>query len=252
MNQPVLSTDSEERKGTPLFSGCLNYFPLALAAVARVSKRGNDKHNPGEPLHWSRENSADHADCIARHLIDLETTSAAGEYEDAAALAWRALAQLQILEERRLGQPPSRGSRVGTTPTTEPSAAPRMRVVYVAHPLGEEVVQREANRQLAQQYVGAIAAGGCAPIADWITISRAWGDEDRRKEGLEIDVTLVERCDELWLCGPRVSPGMRVEAIRALEKGIVVRDMTELAPDLICGYAQYGGVVGSLKELEAL
>lgn len=108
----VLPTDSQERKRIPLFSGVMNYFPLALAAVARVSKRGNDKHNPGQPLHWSRGKSNDHADCIARHLIDLETLNADGEYEDAECLAWRALAILQELEERRLGKPPSRGSRV--------------------------------------------------------------------------------------------------------------------------------------------
>ncbi len=109
---PVLPTDSDERKEIPIFSGVMNYFPLALAAVARHSKRGNDKHNPGQPLHWSRAKSADHADCIARHLIDIETVSAkTGEYEEAQALAWRALAALQLLEEKRLGRGPSRGSR---------------------------------------------------------------------------------------------------------------------------------------------
>ncbi len=107
----VLPTDSEERKQIPLFSGCLNYFPLALAAVARVSKRGNDKHNPGQPIHWARGKSMDHADCIARHLLDIETINAQGEYEDAMALAWRALAKLQELEEARLGKPMSRGSK---------------------------------------------------------------------------------------------------------------------------------------------
>ena len=111
--EPVLPTDSEERKEIPVFSGVLNYFPLAIAAVARVSKRGNDKHNPGEPLHWARSKSTDHADCIARHLIDVETLDPnSGEYEDAAALAWRALAKLQELEEARLEKAPSRGSQV--------------------------------------------------------------------------------------------------------------------------------------------
>jgi len=109
---PVLPTDSEARKQIPIFSGVMNYFPLALAAVARVSKRGNDKHNPGEPLHWSRDKSPDHADCIARHLLDYDTLDAATmEYEDAQALAWRALALLQVLEEKRLSKPISRGSR---------------------------------------------------------------------------------------------------------------------------------------------
>lgn len=110
---PVLSLDSDERKATPIFSGVLNYFPLAIAAVARLSKRGNDKHNAGQPLHWARDKSTDHPDCIGRHLIDIETLDASGEYEDAAALAWRALAKLQELEERRLGKPLSRGCTVG-------------------------------------------------------------------------------------------------------------------------------------------
>ena len=110
----VLPIDSEERKQIPIFSGVMNYFPLALAAVARVSKRGNDKHNPGEPLHWARGKSMDHCDCIARHLIDVETLDAkTGEYEDAQALAWRALAKLQELEEDRLGKAVSRGSKIG-------------------------------------------------------------------------------------------------------------------------------------------
>jgi hypothetical protein len=112
MPPPVLPTDSEERKHIPIFSGLLNYFPLACAAVAKWSKRGNDKHNPGQEMHWARGKSMDHSDCIARHLIDVETLDpTSGEYEDATALAWRALAKLQELEEKRLGAPMSRGSR---------------------------------------------------------------------------------------------------------------------------------------------
>jgi hypothetical protein len=113
MTIPVLPTRSEERKKVPIFSGVLNYFPLAIAAVARLSKAGNDKHNPGQTMHWARGKSMDHEDCIARHLIDIETVDpATGEYEDAKALAWRALAKLQLLEEKRLNKPTSRGSQL--------------------------------------------------------------------------------------------------------------------------------------------
>ena len=82
------------RKATPIATGVLDYFPLALAEVARVSKAGNDQHNPGQPLHWDRTKSLDHADCIARHLIDRGTMDTDGQ-RHTAKVAWRALALLQ-------------------------------------------------------------------------------------------------------------------------------------------------------------
>lgn len=94
------------RKDLPLFSGCLMYFPQALLAVSNHSKKGNDKHNPGQPLHWSRDKSKDHADCIARHLVDIGTNwdemdPETGSYH-ATALAWRALALLQTVLEKQI------------------------------------------------------------------------------------------------------------------------------------------------------
>ena len=121
----VLSADSAERKLTPIYSGVLAYFPLAIAAVARVSQRGNDKHNPGEPLHHSRNKSSDHKDCIARHLCDVDTYNPAlAEYEDAASLAWRALAHLQELEEKRLGKGLPPGARDDSKPAASSQQAP--------------------------------------------------------------------------------------------------------------------------------
>jgi Domain of unknown function (DUF5664) len=100
----MITEDSKERKDTPIFSGVLQYFPDALAAVARLSKYGNDKHNPGEPLHWSREKSTDHGDCVVRHQMHYDKIEPdSGEYH-ATMVAWRALAQLQLLEEQR-GRP---------------------------------------------------------------------------------------------------------------------------------------------------
>ena len=86
--------DAQERKNLPVTSGVLDYFPLALLEVAHVSKVGNDQHNPGEPLHWARNKSTDHADCILRHLIDRGKIDA-DLVRHSAKLAWRALALLQ-------------------------------------------------------------------------------------------------------------------------------------------------------------
>lgn len=95
-----LPITSDARKNIPLATGLLDYFPDALAAVARLSKIGNDKHNPGEPLHWSREKSSDHADCIMRHMLDRGTVDEDGELHDVK-VAWRALAQLQVALEKQ-------------------------------------------------------------------------------------------------------------------------------------------------------
>lgn len=89
-----LPTDWGVRKAIPIATGVLDYFPLAMAEVAKCSKAGNDQHNPGQPLHWAKEKSTDHADCIVRHLIDRGTVDTDG-VRHSAKVAWRALALLQ-------------------------------------------------------------------------------------------------------------------------------------------------------------
>ena len=89
-----LPTDPEERKACPIASGCLDYFPLALAAVAHVSQVGNQQHNPGQPLHWDRSKSTDEADALVRHLLERGKLDSDG-LRHSAKVAWRALALLQ-------------------------------------------------------------------------------------------------------------------------------------------------------------
>lgn len=106
---------SAERKQYPMATGLLDYFPDALAEVAHVSWLGNQKHNPGLPLHWSREKSADHDDCVVRHMATRHGLD--GTVLHLAEAAWRALAGLQIaLEEKhRLSLPPG-----AKAPPTQP------------------------------------------------------------------------------------------------------------------------------------
>lgn len=98
-----LPTDSAARKGIPFATGCIDYFPDALAAVAALSLAANTKHNPGQPLHWSREKSSDHPDCIARHLAERGTYDPDDGFLHDVKLAWRALANLQVVIEKRHG-----------------------------------------------------------------------------------------------------------------------------------------------------
>lgn len=108
----TISIESSVRKGTPITTGLIDYFPAALAAVAVVSKHGNDKHNPGEPLHHARSKSNDHADAIARHLIDRGLIDPETGMRHSAELAWRALALLQVELEEAGEAPLPRGATI--------------------------------------------------------------------------------------------------------------------------------------------
>lgn len=87
----VLPEDSAERKTYPLHTIIAGYFPSALAEIAHHSYVNNEVHNPGQPLHWSRNKSNDHLEAAMRHLIE----------DDLVGAAWRVLAALQLrLEEQ--------------------------------------------------------------------------------------------------------------------------------------------------------
>lgn len=90
----MLPTNKQDRKERPIATGVLGYFPDAIAEVAYVSYVGNQQHNPGQPMHWARHKSTDHADCVARHLIERGTIDDDG-LRHTAKVAWRALALLQ-------------------------------------------------------------------------------------------------------------------------------------------------------------
>jgi hypothetical protein len=97
--KPKLATDPKARKAAPMDRGLLRYFPKALAYVAEVSRIGNEQHNPGQPMHWAKEKSTDHGDCIVRHQCEAGTFDA-DKVRHSGKVAWRALAQLEIeLEE---------------------------------------------------------------------------------------------------------------------------------------------------------
>lgn len=85
LTKSILPDDSQERKTFPVYSGCVKYFPDALAAVSKRSYIGNNQHNPDKPLHWDRSKSGDELDALERHIIQ-------GDWD---CVAWRALAHLQ-------------------------------------------------------------------------------------------------------------------------------------------------------------
>lgn len=102
-----LPTDAAARKAVPIYSGFVKYFPRAMAAVAQLSRVGNEQHNPGKPLHWDRSKSGDELDAATRHLLEAGTVDTDGE-RHSTKLAWRAMANL----EKELEQEEQKANRV--------------------------------------------------------------------------------------------------------------------------------------------
>ena len=101
------------------------------------------------------------------------------------------------------------------------------KVVYLAHPLGSGE-DREQNRANAARWVAWVTlAYNVAVVADWIVLSGQLSEE-HRELGLECDKALIERCDEVWLVGGRISPGMAIESEHALTRGKRIVDLTHM------------------------
>lgn len=92
---------AKERKGYPIYTGCIKYFPDALLEVSRLSLIANEQHNKGQPLHWDRNKSTDELDALTRHLFDAGTFDTDG-MRHSTKVAWRALANLQRELEKEI------------------------------------------------------------------------------------------------------------------------------------------------------
>ena len=98
---------------------------------------------------------------------------------------------------------------------------PSRRIVYVAHPLAGDVLgnMREVIqicRDISRLYTGTV------PVTPLLAFSFL-REPDERELALEYCLTLLERCDELWLTGDwRNSEGCRMELERARELGMPV------------------------------
>jgi len=92
--------EAQIRKGQPVYTGVLKYFPRALKAVSECSMAGQKQHNQGDELYWDKNKSSDNEDALVRHLIDhgINPMDDDGVLH-LAKVCWRALASLEIYLE---------------------------------------------------------------------------------------------------------------------------------------------------------
>jgi hypothetical protein len=104
-----------------------------------------------------------------------------------------------------------------------------MKRIYLCHqlnaPTREEI---ENNRSRAAEWAAWIVrAFDVAVSADWIWLSGVPPENERtRALGLRCDLAHIAKCDELWMVGPRISSGMKIESDEAKRLGLAVHDFT--------------------------
>lgn len=83
----------------------------------------------------------------------------------------------------------------------------------------------EANKKKANEYCARAAKAGAVPLAPHTIFTQYLDDNipSQRRQGLEMGLELLRRCEELWVCGGVISEGMRGEIAFAKEHGIAIR-----------------------------
>lgn len=102
-----------------------------------------------------------------------------------------------------------------------------MKRVYIAHALSGDWAGGIAAAKL---YAYAAARAGFMPIVPYALMDGILDDDDpgERALGMELDIDQLRACDEIWLCGERVSAGMHAEIDVAIDLGLVCRRFVSL------------------------
>lgn len=97
-----------------------------------------------------------------------------------------------------------------------------MKLIYICSPLRGNI---EENIQKANEYSRNIALQGDCPIAPHCVFTQFLNDNvaAERQMGIDMGLELLNHCDELLVCGDRLTEGMQKEISTALHIGITVR-----------------------------
>ena len=97
-------------------------------------------------------------------------------------------------------------------------------VVYICSRYRGDIAH---NMAMARRYSRYAADRGCVPLTPHLFLPQFLSEETERELAIRMDLKLLERCDELWVCGDEISEGMAREIAHADGAGIPVRHITE-------------------------
>jgi len=86
-----------------------------------------------------------------------------------------------------------------------------MKLVYISHPVRGNV---QENLKAASHWVRwATRLPGIVPIAPYFqsVVAFSESDPDERQEGFNHGLKILQYCQELWVCGERITEGVQLE-----------------------------------------
>lgn len=98
------------------------------------------------------------------------------------------------------------------------------KLIYIASPYAGDVEQNVAFAKRACRHA---ISQGHTPIAVHLLYPQILDDNNpaEREIGLRLGHRVLESCDELWVCGGRISSGMAQEIAAAQRFGIPIRSI---------------------------
>ena len=99
------------------------------------------------------------------------------------------------------------------------------KLVYIASPYAGDVPKNIEFAKAACRYA---MRQNCTPVAVHLLYPQFLDDNDlvQRSAGLTMGHRVLLACDELWVCGERISSGMAAEITEAKKLGIPVREVS--------------------------
>jgi hypothetical protein len=101
-----------------------------------------------------------------------------------------------------------------------------MPIIYICSPYRGDV---ERNTELARGYSKFAVCKGAIPITPHLVFPQFLDDDNEadRKHAIRMNLILLDRCEEIWVFGDRISEGMATEIERAKKRNMIIKHFTK-------------------------
>ena len=95
-----------------------------------------------------------------------------------------------------------------------------MELIYICSPYSGDV---KANTEKARIYCRFAVENGVIPIAPHLLFPQFMSEETEREKAMEINLKLLEKCNQIWVFGDKLTDGMFSEIAHAKNISLCIK-----------------------------